>query len=78
MIENGVDGFLYPFGQRVAMIDQLVDLWRRPALRVDLARRGKEKVLQRFTADIYIRNLEAFYGTLFRQSRTLYVRRLPK
>lgn len=61
IIEHGVDGWLVPAGDQEALVTSIIGLSRQPALRAQLAEQGKKHVASRFSADRYVRELQAFY-----------------
>lgn len=61
IIEHGVEGWLVPPGDEQAMAAAIVYLNRQPALRAQLAERGKKHVASRFSANRYLAQLQAFY-----------------
>lgn len=63
MIDDGVNGFLFPFGESSKLVEQLSRLWNDKDLRSKLGKCGRQTILQRFSADLYIKNLESFYLT---------------
>ena len=65
IIEHGENGWLVPSGNEAAMAQALVKLNREPGLRERMAERGKQHVVEHFSADRYLADLQMFY-----QSRT--------
>jgi glycosyltransferase involved in cell wall biosynthesis len=63
LIEGGRTGLLVPPRDPFALAGALVKLARRPMLRQDLGRRGRETVEERFD----VRRMVAAYGALYEQ-----------
>ena len=63
IIEHGKTGWLVPPGEEQALVTAIVSLSRQPALRRRLVEQGKNHVRSRFSADRYLEELQAFYGS---------------
>lgn len=61
IIEHDQNGRLFPPGDETALAQAIVSLARRPALRAQLAGRGKQHVAAHFSADRYLADLQTFY-----------------
>ena len=61
IIDDGVNGFLYPFGDSVRLIEHLFALSSSQKLRIAVGNRGRETALLRFAAETYIPKLESAY-----------------
>lgn len=69
MIENGVNGFLFPSRDEAALSEQLVRLYRDRSLLRELSLGARRLYGERFTAEAMVRQLEAVYLRLMRQSQ---------
>ena len=57
LVDPGNDGLLVPFGDRSALADAIFRLLRDSATRTMMGMRGKQKMLQHFSADSVIRDI---------------------
>jgi len=67
VIDDGVDGFLVPFGDTVILAERIRRLLNDPALAQKMGERGKAKVLARFTWDRVYEDVLANYRRLVEQ-----------
>ncbi len=58
IVRHGETGLTFPAGDSIALARQIKRLVDDPALRIDLARRGQELVLERFSLDCMVENCE--------------------
>ena len=61
IVEDEVEGFLVPIRDADAVAQKLQLLMRDPDLRNEMARRGRKRYLERFTIDIYYRNMQRVF-----------------
>ena len=61
MVEQGENGFLFPSRDSAAMADALRNILDDPDLYAYLSRRSREIYSERFTGEIFARNVEAVY-----------------
>ena len=58
IIEDKVNGLLVPPGDLKSMVDALAELLENESLRMELGRRGAEKVRHRYSFEVFVDNLE--------------------
>jgi glycosyltransferase involved in cell wall biosynthesis len=58
IIEDRVNGLLVPAGDLKSLVEALAGLLENESLRVELGRRGAEKVRHRYSFDVFVDNLE--------------------
>jgi glycosyltransferase involved in cell wall biosynthesis len=73
IIEHGKTGWLVPPQDEQTLAEEIVSLSRQPALRSQLAEQGKSHARSRFSAERYLSELQAFYGSHERRSRSVNV-----
>ncbi|MEK6279121.1 MAG: glycosyltransferase family 4 protein [Acidobacteriota bacterium] len=71
IIEHGKTGWLVPPRDEQTLAETIVSLSRQPALLGRLAEQGKTHVRSRFSADRYMSELQAFYGSNAVRSRSV-------
>src|SRR5439155_26512823 len=64
VVEHGFNGLLVPPLDPVALADALRKLIENEALRLELGRHGRERVMERFTVDGVVRQTLAVYDEL--------------
>ena len=61
MVDEGEDGFLFPSRDSAAMADRIRRIIDDPALFAHMRKRAAEIYRERFTGEIFARNVEAVY-----------------
>ena len=64
VIEDGLDGYLVPFGDVDALAARIAELLDNPGLARTMGERGREKTLSRYTWDIQYARLKELYRSL--------------
>ena len=64
VVEDGVNGFLVPFGDSAAVADRVMRLLADPALRQRLGAAARQRVLERFTVEVMVRQVADAYSAL--------------
>jgi phosphatidylinositol alpha-mannosyltransferase len=69
VVQDGIDGLLFPKGDERALAEALIELLRDPARRVSMSAAGKRKAAQ-YDWDIIAQNVLAFYERLIDERKT--------
>ncbi len=70
VVEDGVNGFLTPVGDRAALTRTILRLIHDPELRCRFGRRSRERVVERFDLSVIAAETRAMYHQLLeRKSR---------
>jgi glycosyltransferase involved in cell wall biosynthesis len=64
IVEDGVNGYLYPPRNASALADRIQVLWDAPDLAVAFGQRGREKVIQEFDKETHFQRLVNLYDFL--------------
>jgi glycosyltransferase involved in cell wall biosynthesis len=64
LIENGVDGYMVPPGDKEALAQVLDQLLRDPALQERVGMAARRKIQGRFSAEVVVPQLEKLYAEL--------------
>ncbi|HET7146257.1 MAG TPA: glycosyltransferase family 4 protein [Gaiellaceae bacterium] len=64
VVTDGVDGFVVGAGDIAALGERLVELARDPALRAEMARNGRERVVGRYAVERLVDDTDRLYRTL--------------
>ena len=68
VITDGVDGILCPVGDTEALADALEKLARDPALRAEMGRVGRERVVPRYRVSRLVDDVDALYRELLSEA----------
>ena len=66
MIDQGEDGFLVPYGDRLSLAAAAIKLIKNPALRKTMGEKGKLKVQERFEIGRITDRMEALFLSLIK------------
>jgi glycosyltransferase involved in cell wall biosynthesis len=66
MVREGVSGFLVPDMDPALLAQKLSLLCRDPALRLSMARQGRELLLSRFTTTLMVDAVENLYSSILK------------
>ena len=61
LVEDGVNGFLVPFGDVKALSEKIIYLMKHPAIIEEMGKKGREKVEREFSLDVILPQMEALY-----------------
>jgi len=61
LVEEGVNGFLVPFGDIKELADKIIYLMEHPELAKEMGKKGREKVEREFSLDVILPQMEALY-----------------
>jgi glycosyltransferase involved in cell wall biosynthesis len=64
VIRDGVDGFLVEVGDAEQLADRLAELARDPELRLQMGREGRARVLERYSVERLIDDVDGLYRSL--------------
>jgi glycosyltransferase involved in cell wall biosynthesis len=53
LVEDGVNGFLVPFGDIEAFADKIIYLMDNPEVAKEMGKRGREKILKEFSLEMF-------------------------
>jgi glycosyltransferase involved in cell wall biosynthesis len=62
LVEDGVNGFLVPFGDIEAFADKIIYLMDNPEVAKEMGKRGREKILKEFSLKVILSQLERLYA----------------
>ena len=68
LIENSVDGILFPIANVQRLADNVIQLLQDPDRRKEIGKRARQKVMSNFTLDQMVHNTMAMYRTLIEHS----------
>jgi glycosyltransferase involved in cell wall biosynthesis len=61
LIEDGINGFLVPFGDVKALSEKIIYLMKHPEITEEMGKKGREKVEREFSLDVILLQMEALY-----------------
>lgn len=68
VIRDGVDGFVVPRGDQVALADRIIAIMQNPELREDMSKRALE-ITQRFSYERYVNNWVTLFQDVARRQK---------
>jgi glycosyltransferase involved in cell wall biosynthesis len=70
LVEDGVNGFLVPFGDIEAFADKIIYLMDNPEVAKEMGKRGREKILKEFSLDKVIKDMKKLYKEILEDGRS--------
>jgi L-malate glycosyltransferase len=67
LVSEGLTGYLVPPADPAALQDRLEKLCADPELRIKMGEAGRQRIIERFTADRMVRRFESLYETLLKR-----------
>jgi len=61
LVEDGVNGFLVPFGDTEALAEKIVYLMDNPNIGKEMGKKGREKIEKEFSLEVVLSQLERLY-----------------
>jgi len=61
LVEDGVNGFLVPFGDVKALSEKIKYLLEHPEIAEEMGKKGRERVEREFSLDVILRQMEKLY-----------------
>jgi len=69
VVRDGVDGYLVDVGDAASLGERLADLANDPAMREEMGREGRERVLERYAVSRLVDDIDKLYRELLDDSR---------
>lgn len=61
LVEDGVNGFLVPFGNTKVLAEKMIYLTEHPEIAREMGKKGREKVVKEFSLEVVLSQLERLY-----------------
>jgi glycosyltransferase involved in cell wall biosynthesis len=61
LVEDGVNGFLLPFGDIEGLANKIIYLMENPEIAKEMGRRGREKIEKEFSLKIILKDMKNLY-----------------
>jgi glycosyltransferase involved in cell wall biosynthesis len=66
LVEDGINGFLIPFGDVEAFAEKIIYLMDNPQVAREMGKRGREKILKEFSLDVVLPQMKEFYESILK------------
>jgi glycosyltransferase involved in cell wall biosynthesis len=66
LVEDGINGFLIPFGDTEAFAEKIIYLMEHPEVAKEMGKRGREKILKEFSLDVVLPQMKEFYESILK------------
>ena len=70
LVEDGVNGFLVPFGDIEAFSDKIIYLMDNPEVAKEMAKRGREKIVKEFSLDTVLKEMKKLYKEILEDEKS--------
>ena len=70
LVEDGVNGFLVPFGDIESFADKIIYLMYNPEVAKEMGKRGREKILKEFSLDKVIKDMKKLYKEILEDGKS--------
>jgi len=70
LVEDGVNGFLVPFGDIESFADKIIYLMDNPEVAKETGKRGREKILKEFSLDKVIKDMKKLYKEILEDGKS--------
>jgi len=66
LVEDGINGFLIPFGDTDAFAEKIIYLMEHPEVAKEMGKRGREKILKEFSLDVILPQMKELYESILK------------
>jgi glycosyltransferase involved in cell wall biosynthesis len=66
LVEDGINGFLIPFGDTDAFAEKIIYLMEHPEFAKEMGKRGREKILKEFSLDVILPQMKELYESILK------------
>jgi len=70
LVEDGVNGFLVPFGDIEAFAEKIIYLIEHPEVAKEMGKRGREKILKEFSLDTVLEDMKKLYREILEDEKS--------
>ncbi|MGC9073825.1 MAG: glycosyltransferase, partial [Caldisericum sp.] len=68
LVEDGVNGFLVPFGDIKELSNKIIYLMEHPDIAKEMGKRGREKIEKEFSLNVVLQDMEKLYKKVLEET----------
>jgi N,N'-diacetylbacillosaminyl-diphospho-undecaprenol alpha-1,3-N-acetylgalactosaminyltransferase len=68
LVEEGVNGFLVPFGDTKALAKKIAYLMEHPEVAREMGKKGREKIVKEFSLEVILPQMRKLYEEILKSS----------